>query len=154
MIIHLKGDLLAEAHQPAAILHGVNVQGVMGAGFALALRKAMPDAGAVYFVACRDHALQPGGIVAWRATEGSPRPSVIHCATQEFYGSRGRARIEWLQASLQAARIWMDTNGITSVAMPRIGTGLGGLSWEDAVLPALDGIFGAWPGEARVYTLA
>ena len=153
MLIHLKGDLLAEVRQHEAVLHGVNVQGKLGAGFALALRIAIPDACAPYFAACQNQTLRPGAIVAWRSPAGSLKPSVIHCASQEFYGSRGRARAEWLQSSLDAARAWLDENEIPSVAMPRIGAGLGGLSWQNEVLPILEATFGAWPGEARVYTL-
>ena len=40
--------------------------------------------------------------------------------------------------------------GITSIAMPRIGVGYGGLSWKK-VRAIVEAVFGDWPGTLVVY---
>ena len=43
-----------------------------------------------------------------------------------------------------------DAEGITSIAMPRIGVGYGGLSWKK-VRAIVEAVFGDWPGTLVVY---
>src|SRR4051794_41609416 len=43
-----------------------------------------------------------------------------------------------------------DTEGITSIAVPRIGVGYGGLSWKK-VRAIVEAVFGDWPGTLVVY---
>ncbi len=153
MLEHITGDLLANLRRHPVILHGVNVQGAFGAGFAAVLKAAYPECVPVYTAACAAHSLLPGGIVVYVSPPASDLPRVIHVATQEFYGRRGRARIDWVRSSLDAARIYLDENALAEVAMPKIASGLGGLDWNTQVLPALTDIFGNWPGKAVIYSL-
>jgi O-acetyl-ADP-ribose deacetylase (regulator of RNase III) len=43
-----------------------------------------------------------------------------------------------------------DAAGITSIAMPRIGAGYGGLSWRK-VKEIVEQVFADWPGTLTVY---
>ena len=43
-----------------------------------------------------------------------------------------------------------DAEGITSIAIPRIGVGYGGLSWKK-VRAIVEAVFGDWPGTLVVY---
>ncbi len=43
-----------------------------------------------------------------------------------------------------------DQQGITSIALPKIGTGYGGLSWKK-VKVIIEKVFGDWPGTLYVY---
>jgi O-acetyl-ADP-ribose deacetylase (regulator of RNase III) len=147
MIYFQTGDLFKALLPDDTILHGVNCQGVAAAGFAAALRAAYPDAFTPYFAACQKHTLQPGGAVIWT----SPTLTIIHCATQEFYGRRGRATVEWIERSLTVARSHLTAR--SRAAMPRIGGGLGGLNWQTQVLPIVTRLFQDWPGTLVVYTL-
>jgi len=150
--MYITGNLLADLRRHPAILHGVNVQGAFAAGFAAVLKAAYPDCVPIYLAACAAQSLKPGGIVVY-LPESVGLPRVIHAATQEFYGRRGRARIDWVRSALLASRTYLDEQAITDVAMPRIAAGLGGLDWANEVLPAITDIFGGWKGTAFIYTL-
>jgi O-acetyl-ADP-ribose deacetylase (regulator of RNase III) len=43
-----------------------------------------------------------------------------------------------------------DVEGITSIAIPRIGSGYGGLKWEK-VREVVEKVFEKWPGNLFVY---
>ena len=59
-----------------------------------------------------------------------PRPAwVFNLGTQEGYW-RSRASYEAIATSLKEMRRQADAEGITCIAMPRIGVGYGGLSWK------------------------
>lgn len=152
MMQFVKGNLLADLGRHPALLHGVNVQGALGAGFAAQLRRSLPDCVQVYTAACESRTLRPGGIVVYVPNKPGV-PYVIHAATQEFYGRRGRARVEWLRSALQNARTYLDDHNRVEVAMPRIASGLGGLDWDSVVLPVVDDIFDGWAGTAVIYSL-
>jgi N-glycosidase YbiA len=51
---------------------------------------------------------------------------------------------------LKEMRRQADAEGITSIAMPRIGVGYGGLSWKK-VRAIVEAVFGDWPGTLVVY---
>ncbi len=153
MLEQITGDLLANLERHSALLHGVNTQGVFGAGFAAGLKQVYSACVPVYEKACIMHALHPGNIVVYVPPEDAHLPQVIHAATQEFYGKKGRAKVEWVQAALSEARSYLETHDISEVALPKIESGLGGLSWELQVLPMLQVIFASWTGTAIVYSL-
>jgi|GEM_PF-2461466 len=150
---HITGNLLADLRRHPVLLHGVNVQGAFAAGFAAVLKTAYPECVPIYLAACAAQTLKPGGIVVYIPPESVELPRVIHAATQEFYGRKGRARIDWVRSALLASRAYLDEQAITDVAMPRIASGLGGLDWNDQVLPAVTDVFGTWKGTAFIYTL-
>lgn len=115
------GDLFA--HTAEALAHGVNTRGVAGAGVAKIMKQRYPNAIHQYEVLARRGELQPGGAMI---TPGGPgdRP-IIHCASQNEPGPD--ARPEWLQSSLTAGLDLAVQHGISSVALPLIGGGIGGL---------------------------
>jgi O-acetyl-ADP-ribose deacetylase (regulator of RNase III) len=49
----------------------------------------------------------------------------------------GRASAENLNHALKALRKWIDAEGVTSVAIPRLATGVGGMSWDE-VYPLIE----------------
>jgi O-acetyl-ADP-ribose deacetylase (regulator of RNase III) len=66
------------------------------------------------------------------------RPWVFNLGTQEGYW-RSRASYEAVEAALRGMRQPADRAGITSIALPRIGTGYGGLSWKKEYAPEEEG---------------
>ena len=63
---------------------------------------------------------------------------------------RARASYQAIEAALQSMRQQADTEGIGSIAAPRIGAGYGGLSWKK-VKTIIEQIFADWPGTLYVY---
>jgi O-acetyl-ADP-ribose deacetylase (regulator of RNase III) len=153
MIAYVTGDLLAALDHDAVLLHGVNVQGAFGAGFAAALKRVYPDCVPVYLQACAEKTFHPGGIVVYTPSPDRALPIVIHAATQEFFGRKGRARLPWVQTALMSSRIYLDEHNLQVVALPKIAAGLGGLDWKSQILPVVEETFGAWAGTATIYSL-
>lgn len=140
------GDMFAST--TAALAHGVNVDGLMGAGVAAIFRRKFPAMHREYVRACRRGDLTPGSVWPWKAPSGL---WVYNLASQDRPGPH--ARLEWVEESVKAMLEHAQEHGVGSVAMPRIGCGIGGLHWAD-----VEGVLGscveAIPGvELEVWSL-
>jgi len=108
-----------------AIAQGCNCQGLMGAGIAVQFQRRYPEMYQEYRTRCKTGLFNPGDVWAWKE-EGVPGAKLIlNLGTQDYPGPH--ARTEWLEEALKKA---LALPGLTSVALPRIGCGLGGLEWE------------------------
>jgi O-acetyl-ADP-ribose deacetylase (regulator of RNase III) len=144
----VSGDLFANRFQAHALAHGCNCQGSMGAGVATGLRDRYPEMFAEYRKRCKakPREFNLGDVFLWKA-EG--RPWVFNLATQEGTW-RARASYEGIETALRGMREQADREGITSIAVPRIGAGYGGLSWKK-VRAIIEETFKDWPGTLYVY---
>lgn len=118
------GDLFTTT--AAGIGHGVNVDGLMGAGVAVEFRRRWPAMFAEYETLCREGRLLPGSCMAWERPEGG---WVYNLASQDRPGRH--ARLDWLHDAALAALSHADENGVDTIALPQIGCGIGGLAWAD-----------------------
>lgn len=118
------GDLFS--HSGVAIGHGVNTQGVMGAGIAKEFRRRWPGLYEDYKQACADGYLLPGGSLLYSYP---PYQFIFNLATQRYPGAD--ARLEWISEALTAAVDYLELWRVSELAIPRIGCGIGGLNWED-----------------------
>jgi len=145
---HVSGDLFANRCNAQALAHGCNCQGAMGAGVAKGFRERYPEMYEEYRRRCKAKPRQfnPGESFLWKEND---RPCVFNLATQEDYRYR-RATCEAIGHALETMKRQADENGIRSIAMPRIGAGYGGLSWNQ-VHPIVGRIFSDWPGTLYVY---
>lgn len=119
------GDLF---EAPQKILgHGVNCQGVMGAGIAKRFADRYPDMYYSYVSHSRDW-LRPGMCSFHFVEEGKV---VVNLATQDKPGPN--ARYGWVVASIVSAVSAMSNVPVLApvreMAIPRIGCGIGGLLW-------------------------
>jgi len=122
MITFVAGDLL-EADGLDAIAHGCNCAGAMGAGIAVPIRKRWPSMFAEYRRRCTAGAFRLGDVFAWRARDGV----VFNLGTQARPGSRAMLpAIETAVAAMVAMAPELD---VRRIGVPRIGAGLGHLSW-------------------------
>jgi O-acetyl-ADP-ribose deacetylase (regulator of RNase III) len=142
-IQYVSGDLFAEEHAGGAFAHGCNCQGSMGAGVAVGVRERYPAMFEQYRAMCKATPRQfnPGDCWLWCE---AGKPAVFNLATQEKYW-RSRATYEAVEACLRAMRQQADVAGIVRIAMPRIGAGLGGLSWKK-VKAVIERVFAGWAG--------
>jgi len=147
-IQYVSGDLFANEHGAQALAHGCNCKGSMGAGIAVGFRERYPAMYEEYRCRCKaiPREFNPGEVFFWRADD---RPSVFNLATQEDYW-RSRAAYEAVEQTLVTMRSMADAEGVTSIAMSRIGTGYGGLSWKK-LRPIVERVFTDWPGALYVY---
>ena len=119
---------LFEATGLDAIAHGVNCQGVMGAGIALQVAKLWPDVVPPYRQMCLEHRFFPGDVFDYVANDGQDTV-IYNLATQNRIGPDAKLRyVAWtLAAMLEMA----EGDGIKTIGMPRIGCGIGGLEWVE-----------------------
>ena len=100
----------------------------MDAGIAKEFKRRYPRMFDEYVSYCKSDLLKPGEVHFYRKADGR-KPYIVNIATQ-ITPSSG-ARIEYVEGGLvNVSRSYKDW-GIKSLAMPKIGCGLGGLEWFD-----------------------
>lgn len=146
-VTEIPGDLFT-ARDVQALAHGCNTVGVMGAGVAALFARRYPQMEAEYRQLCRAGEFEPGQMMAWPL---SKRRVIYNLFSQKRPGRD--ARLEWIQSSVRAMLEDATTRGVTRIAMPRIGAGIGGLAWDD-VRRTLDVVSADFPEiELVVYVL-
>lgn len=137
MIRYTEGDLLRAPEQ--AITNAVNTVGVMGKGLALQFKQQFPENFRAYATACKTGEVKVGRMfVTRRETPEGPR-WIINFPTKQDW--RHPSRLEWVESGLHDLRRVLLAEGIRSVALPKLGCGLGGLDWE-TVRPLIESILG------------
>ncbi len=127
MIDFTTGDILrADAE---ALVNTVNCVGIMGRGIALQFKNRFPDNFKAYEAACVREQLRPGTMFVFETrTLGNPR-FIINFPTKRHW--RGKSRMEDIDSGLIALAEEIRQRGIRSIAIPPLGSGLGGLNWDD-----------------------
>lgn len=108
-----------------AIGHGCNCVGAMGAGIAVEFRRRFPDMYEQYRELCAKGDFQLGDIFVWEA----PGVVVYNLATQPI--PQPSATLDAIDTSIRAALADAASRGLPRLGVPRIGAGLGGLTWVD-----------------------
>lgn len=125
MIEYQTGNLFAA--EVEALVNTVNCVGVMGRGVALQFKKAFPDNFKAYAGACKRGEVEPGRMFI---TERLDNPKyIINFPTKRHW--RGKSRIDDIESGLDALACEIRERGIQSIALPPLGSGLGGLKWPD-----------------------
>lgn len=140
MIQFKQGNLLEEKAE--ALVNTVNCVGVMGKGIALQFKQAYPENFRQYEKACRAKEVQPGYM--FTVATGSifnPR-FIINFPTKRHW--RGKSQLEDIKIGLVALVAEVQKLGITSIAIPPLGCGNGGLSWSE-VKPLIESSFAQLP---------
>ena len=128
MITYKTGDLM-EAPE-IAMAHGCNTQGLMGAGVARLVRTKYRDAYDAYYEACmtgRFHVGTAQGV--WCDPTDSGDRLIYNLGTQRHPGADATAWGVFLSFANMAEDAF--ARGITTVAIPKIGAGIGGMDWDD-----------------------
>jgi O-acetyl-ADP-ribose deacetylase (regulator of RNase III) len=136
MIKEVKGDiLLSGAH---AIAHGIAANDPMNQGLALSLHKQYPAMHKDFHHWCNVQHPKPGDAWIW---SGADNKRIVNLITQEGgygHGAKpGPATTKHVNDCLRSLAKMVKKEGITSIALPRLATGVGGLDWSE-VRPLLD----------------
>jgi len=130
MLYEVNGDILLSEAQ--AIVHGVAPNDAHNQGLAHALRENWPAMYKDFRHFCQTTHPKAGGMWAWAGAEGRRVVSLLTQDAAYDQGAKpGRASAENLNHALKALRKWIEAEGVTSLAMPRLATGVGGMSWEE-----------------------
>ena len=148
MIEHAKGNLLTADAE--ALVNTVNCAGYMGKGIALQFKQAFPDNFKAYEKACHAHEVQPGRMFIFETGSMVNPRYIINFPTKRHW--RGKSRVEDIESGLKALMGDVKRLGIRSIAVPPLGSGLGGLDWN-VVQPMIRQAFAALP-DVRVLLYA
>ncbi|MDB9005713.1 macro domain-containing protein [Parabacteroides distasonis] len=118
-----KGDIfnLNGVHSYA---HGCNCAGAMGKGIALQFRERYPKMYAEYKKLCQQGKFNPGDVFDYDYGEGH----IYNLGTQKTW--RTKAEVPYIRESLDKMLKLAQSAGVKSIALPTVGAGLGGLSWD------------------------
>jgi O-acetyl-ADP-ribose deacetylase (regulator of RNase III) len=133
MIEYKHGDILREDAE--ALINTVNCVGVMGRGIALQFKNAFPDNFRAYEHACKKAEVQPGRMFVFSTGQMNNPRYIINFPTKRHW--RGASRMEDIDAGLMALVDTIRQYNIRSIAIPPLGSGLGGLDWS-AVRPRIE----------------
>ncbi|MGF1645973.1 MAG: macro domain-containing protein [Kineosporiaceae bacterium] len=137
MIEHGNGDLLTG--DTDATVNTVNTVGVMGKGVALQVKRAFPDAYAAYRTACQRGEVEIGRMLVHDRGVLGPARYVINFPTKRHW--RSPSRLADIDAGLDDLRRVLAELSVSSVAVPALGCGNGGLDWRE-VRPRIEAALG------------
>lgn len=125
MIRFVKGNLLEAKVE--ALVNTVNTVGVMGKGIALMFKEAFPENFARYEAACKAEEVKVGHMFVVERNELFGPKWIINFPTKKHW--RHPTKLEWVTDGLRELRAFIVEKGITSIAIPPLGCGNGGLNW-------------------------
>ena len=151
MIHDVSGDILLS--HTSLIAHGVAPNDDHATGLAHALREYAPAMYKDFRHYCKTQHPKPGTLWSWVGADGR---RIVALFTQEaaYHAGEhpGRATVSNVNHALKALRHLIDTEAVPSIALPRLATGAGGLSWPD-VQPLITKHLGAHVAPVFVYSI-
>lgn len=140
MIYEVSGDILLSKAQ--AIAHGVAPNDPMKQGLALALHEKFPAMHKDFHHWCSQKHPTPGSAWVWSGAGGV---RIVNLLTQDGgygHGARpGKASVKHVREALRELAQLAIAEHFTSLALPRLATGVGGLEWQD-VRPLIESRLG------------
>lgn len=107
----------------------VNAVSVMGAGVALAFKRAFPQIMPEYTRDCRRGVIRPGATKLYPLDTLAGRTRFwAAMATKDHW--RDPSKLEWIDPALEDLADAAHMAGATSIAIPPPGCGHGGLAWR------------------------
>lgn len=143
MITFKQGDLFKSEMQ--TLVNATNTQGIMGGGIALAFARRFPAMYEDYRLACDEgeHTVLKPHLFYYAKSHW-----ILNLATKDIIANDSKieniaAGLGWLYRTYKSA-------GITSLAVPALGCGLGGLEWTQ-VKPLMSAILGLLDIPVEIY---
>ena len=130
MIKNVEGDILLSKAQ--VIAHGIAAMDPMNRGLAKSLHEKYPAMHKDFHHWCHQDHPKSGEAWMWGAPGGV---RVVNLITQDGgygHGSKpGKATTKNVNSALKALAKMAAKEKFTSIALPRLATGVGGLDWSD-----------------------
>lgn len=148
MIIKVRGDILLS--DARAIAHGVAPHDHFNQGLALALREQHPAMAKDFRHYCHQENPHPGRAWLW----AGPERVIVNLMTQEPAPDEkshpGKATMHNVGHALKELHTILEKEQISSVALPKLATGVGGLEWAE-VEPLIESHLGDLPIPVIIY---
>ncbi len=131
--LNLKRGNILEA-DAEALVNSVNTVGIMGKGVALQFKQAFPENFTAYAQACKRGEVQPGKIFVFPTGRlGNPQ-YILNFPTKRHW--RQKSKLTDIETGLGDLVSIIQRLAISSIAIPPLGCGNGGLEWS-AVHPLI-----------------
>jgi len=150
MIHEVTGDILLS--KANVIAHGISPNDDFHQGLALALREKWPAMYKDFRHYEKTHSPEPGSLWSWMGADGKVIVNLFTQAPVPTAGGRpGPASVKHVGHALKALAQLAAAEKWTSLALPRLATGVGGLDWND-VKPLLQQHLGPLATNVFVYS--
>lgn len=146
MIYYMHGDLLKSSVQ--ALVNTVNCVGTMGKGIALSFKKCFPNNFKEYKLACDKKKIHPGTMFVYSMNSLFDTQYIINFPTKNHW--REKSKLSYITEGLQDLAHVIKKNHISSIAIPPLGCGNGGLNWCE-VKPLIEQYLGDLDCDIHVY---
>lgn len=127
MIKHTSGNLLESDTE--ALVNTVNCVGVMGKGIALQFKQAFPENFRAYAKACKAGSVKTGHMFIFETGNIFNPKYIVNFPTKRHW--KAKSRLADIESGLADLLIQVENLNISSIAIPPLGAGLGGLKWQD-----------------------
>lgn len=129
MIHEVSGDILLSQAQVMA--HGIAPGDHFDQGLALAIRERWPAMVKDFRHYCHQSSPKPGEIWSW----AGPQVHIVNLFTQDPAPSPsalpGKAQLKYVRSCLEKLSQVAASEKFRSLALPRVGTGVGKLEWSE-----------------------
>lgn len=109
-------------------INTVNCVGVMGAGVALLFKNKYPDMFNEYLKACQNKEVQPGKPHVWQDNDIFSKTTIINFPTKVHW--KNPSEYEYIEKGLIWLKNYLSDKGNSTLTLPALGCGHGGLDWE------------------------
>lgn len=150
MIHKVSGDILLS--KANAIAHGIAPNDDFHSGLALALREQWPALYKDFRHYLHQQHPEAGDLWMWGTTNGLRIVNLFTQQAAHHAGAHGgKATVENVNHALRALHKLAVKEKFTSIALPRLATGVGGLDWEE-VEPLIEKHLGSLDIPVIIYT--
>ncbi|MFL2096278.1 macro domain-containing protein [Marinilactibacillus psychrotolerans] len=130
MLLYVKQNIFESPAQ--VIVNAVNTVGVMGKGIAKTYKKLYPEMYKQYRYFCEQNLLETGKLWLYK----DDKKWILNFPTKEHW--KNPSKIEYIESGLKKFVETYEEKGIYSISFPQIGSGNGGLNWENEVKPLFE----------------
>ncbi|NOT35903.1 MAG: macro domain-containing protein [Saprospiraceae bacterium] len=130
MIKEVEGDILMS--KADAIAHGIASMDNFGSGLAASLRQDYPSLYKDFRHYCQTFHPKMGEVWLWQSAD---KKKIFNLLTQEPpigpNSHPGKATTSAVRHSLKKLVLMLESEGIKSIALPKLSTGVGALEWQE-----------------------
>ncbi len=128
MMINVKiGDIFKT--EKTVIVNPINCVGVMGKGLAKIFKDKYPDMASDYFDKCKKGQVQIGKPYLYESVSIFKKQAILNFPTKEHW--RSMSQLSFINDGIDFLIEHYKEWGISSIAIPPLGCGNGGLDWKD-----------------------
>ena len=146
-MIHYKTNENILESNTQVLVNPVNCVGVMGKGLALQFKGKFPDYFKDYKYRCTKDRVKLGRVNPYCLDKDNNK-WLVSFPTK--YHWRDKSEISSIKSGLSGLRNFCVNFRVISVAIPKLGCGLGGLDWND-VKPLVEEVFGDVTFDVYIY---